>query len=188
MNPSEQAIIAATVAECALRLGRGDLSALGTLYDATAPRLLRFAETLSRNRADAEDALQATMVRVAEKPACLAAADRPWAYFLRIVRNETLKIVSRRKPVQTSSQVEVWAFDDKTSQRDEWRSHVHQALAQLPPKQAEVVVLKIWEEMTFAEIGTVLGESPNTAASRYRYAMSKLAQYLAPLAEEVRDE
>jgi len=48
------------------------------------------------------------------------------------------------------------------------------------------VVLKIWEGMTFAEIAHVLGESPNTAASRYRYALQKLSQYLQPLAEEVR--
>jgi RNA polymerase sigma-70 factor (ECF subfamily) len=46
------------------------------------------------------------------------------------------------------------------------------------------LVLKIWEGMTFAEIAEVLGESPNTAASRYRYALQKLSQHLQPLAEE----
>ena len=52
------------------------------------------------------------------------------------------------------------------------------ALRTLPPEQAEVVVLKIWEDMTFAEIGTVLEESPNTVASRYQYAMAKLSKRL----------
>ena len=42
--------------------------------------------------------------------------------------------------------------------------------------------------MTFAEIAEVLGESPNTAASRYRYALQKLTQYLQPLADEVRSD
>jgi len=49
----------------------------------------------------------------------------------------------------------------------------------LPPEQAEVVALKLWEEMTFAQIGAILEESPNTIASRYKYAMAKLAKRLS---------
>ena len=41
-------------------------------------------------------------------------------------------------------------------------------------RQAEVVVLKIWEEMTFAQIANILEISSSTAASRYRYAIGKL--------------
>lgn len=41
--------------------------------------------------------------------------------------------------------------------------------------------------MTFAEIGEVLGQSPNTAASRYRYALQKLSQHLHAVVEEVRN-
>jgi DNA-directed RNA polymerase specialized sigma24 family protein len=37
--------------------------------------------------------------------------------------------------------------------------------------------------MTFAEIGEILDISPNTAASRYQYAMGKLSQRLMPLRE-----
>ena len=47
-------------------------------------------------------------------------------------------------------------------------------MATLPGEQREVVVLKIWHEHTFEEIGELLGISPNTAAGRYRYAMEKL--------------
>ena len=68
---------------------------------------------------------------------------------------------------------------------DDWREQIQVAVKHLPPEQAEVVVLKIWEELTFAEIAEILGESPNTAASRYRYALEKLSHTLQPLAEEV---
>jgi RNA polymerase sigma-70 factor (ECF subfamily) len=51
-----------------------------------------------------------------------------------------------------------------------------------------VVVLKIWEEMTFAQIGQILDTSPNTVASRYQYAIAKLTRRLAkPLREVHRD-
>ena len=50
---------------------------------------------------------------------------------------------------------------------------------QLPAEQREVVHLKVWEGMTFQEIADLTGESLNTAASRYRYAIEKLRTILA---------
>lgn len=51
---------------------------------------------------------------------------------------------------------------------------LEQALLQLPLDQRDVVALKIDGELTFAEIACVLGINPNTAASRYRYALASL--------------
>ena len=56
-----------------------------------------------------------------------------------------------------------------------------QALARLPVLQREVLVLKIWQELTFDQIGAALGIPPNTAASRYRYALIALRKQLEPL-------
>jgi RNA polymerase sigma-70 factor (ECF subfamily) len=39
-------------------------------------------------------------------------------------------------------------------------------------------VLKIWGELTFAQIATQLGVPPGTVASRYRYALAALRQHL----------
>jgi RNA polymerase sigma-70 factor (ECF subfamily) len=36
------------------------------------------------------------------------------------------------------------------------------------------VVLHVWGQLTFSQIGDLLGVSSNTAASRYRYALAKL--------------
>jgi DNA-directed RNA polymerase specialized sigma24 family protein len=47
-------------------------------------------------------------------------------------------------------------------------------LSKLPAEQREVIVLKIWHEHTFEEIGGLLEVSPNTAAGRYRYGLQKL--------------
>ena len=41
-------------------------------------------------------------------------------------------------------------------------------------EQREVIVLKIWHQYTFEEIGGLLEISPNTAAGRYRYGLQKL--------------
>ena len=50
--------------------------------------------------------------------------------------------------------------------------------AGLPIEQREVLSLKIDGGLTFAEIAAVLGIRPNTAASRYRYALEKLRTLL----------
>ena len=104
------------------------------------------------------------------------------------VRNETLKLgESRRSRSKLVELLRSWASKPKFwfLPDDDWREQVQAAVKRLPPEQAEVVVLKIWEEMTFAEIAEVLGESLNTTASRYRYALEKLSRSLQPLAEEV---
>ncbi len=172
------------VRNCATSLARRGAVALAELFDLVAPRSVRYARALTGNQEDAEDALQAAFVRVALYPEALGDADHPWAYLLRIVRNEALKLIQKRRTGEHQSQaIEAWTED--TSIDFEARQLVQQSLEKLPSSQSEVVMLKIWEGMTFAEIAEVLGESPNTAASRYRYALQKLAHYLQPLAEEV---
>ncbi len=58
------------------------------------------------------------------------------------------------------------------------------ALRTLPLEQRQVVVLKIWEELTFQEIADLLDCSIQTAASRYRYAIQKLMPKLKACHEE----
>lgn len=62
---------------------------------------------------------------------------------------------------------------------DERRLLIEASLRRLPAEQREVLVLKIWAERTFEQIATQLEISPNTAASRYRYALAALRQELS---------
>ncbi|HEY0548818.1 MAG TPA: sigma factor-like helix-turn-helix DNA-binding protein, partial [Verrucomicrobiae bacterium] len=56
----------------------------------------------------------------------------------------------------------------------------------LPTEQRAVAHLKLWEGLTFEVIAETLGISPNTAASRYRYAIDKLRERLRPLYDEIK--
>jgi RNA polymerase sigma-70 factor (ECF subfamily) len=49
----------------------------------------------------------------------------------------------------------------------------------LPEAQREVLTLKFWGGLTFAEVATALGIPPGTAASRYRLALQALRQTLS---------
>ena len=62
---------------------------------------------------------------------------------------------------------------------DERRAAIEEAMKRLPEEQREVLVLKIWGELTFEAIGRELTVSANTVASRYRYALAALRRELA---------
>ena len=97
-----------------------------------------------------------------------------------MVRNESLVILRRKRRwslVGNLSDLLTRRNVDELDQEDTHRA-VWTALRTLPSEQSEVVVLKIWEEMKFIEIGQILDISPATAASRYRYAMEKLEEKL----------
>ena len=167
---------------CAVRMAESGVSALAVLFDLTSRRLVRYAATITRNQHDAEDAVQAALVRVAGHASLLCQADHPWPYLLRMVHNEALVIVRRKRRwslVANLSDLLTRRLVDEVEQEESYRA-VWSALRSLPTDQAEVVVLKIWEDMTFAQIGEILGLSAHTMASRYRYAMEKLSRKLTP--------
>jgi RNA polymerase sigma-70 factor, ECF subfamily len=178
---------AGRVQECIDRLTVGEAEALGALFDLTSHRLVRFAVTLTRHQHDAEDAVQTALVRVADQPKLLGKATCPWAYLLRMVRNEAFVIARRKQRWKTARDltdlVTLRRVDEL--EREETHRAVWAALRTLPPEQAEVVVLKIWEAMTFAQIGQILDTSANTVASRYQYAMAKLTKRLQKQQREV---
>ena len=61
---------------------------------------------------------------------------------------------------------------------------VDTALKTLPQEQREVIVLRVWGQMTFEEAAAALDIPVNTAASRYRYGLARLRQQLQPLGKE----
>ena len=58
------------------------------------------------------------------------------------------------------------------------------ALARLPDSQREVIYLHRFEEMSFAEIGAVLGTSEGAVKLRAFRGYEKLREELAPLLGE----
>jgi RNA polymerase sigma-70 factor (ECF subfamily) len=178
------------VRTCADDMAEGGVAGLAGLFDLTSQRLVRYAATITRNQHDAEDAVQAALVRVARQSSLLSQADQPWPYLLRMVRNEALQIIRRKKRwslFANLSDLLTRRLVDEIEQEESHRA-VWLALRTLPSEQAEVVVLKIWEDMTFAEIGKILEVSTFTAASRYRYAMIKLTNKLSAAHVEIAHE
>ena len=177
-----QAAFEQQVRQRSRELAEDGLSALGALYDLTVQRLVRYASMLTKHQQDAEDAVHTALVRMANAPRRLATADEPWRYLLRVVRNEALLIGRKKRPQIRGdlSDLKSYCRVDELEREESYRA-IWRALRKLPHVQAEIVALKIWESLTFAQIAEVMQLSPNTVASRYRYGMEKLARMLQPL-------
>ena len=150
--------------------------AVAGLFDLTSHRLVRLSTTITRNQHDGEDAVQVCLTAVAACPDRLVDAANPWAYLLQMVRNESLKILRARKRITMVASLADLLIVRRVDEVERAETHhaIWLALRKLPTQQSEVIVLKIWESMTFAEIAACLELSPSTVASQYRYGMRKL--------------
>ena len=107
---------------------------------------------------------------------------QPLHYLYRAIRNTALNY--RR---DHSREVELpsnghWL--EAPSGMEEIGLALQSAIGELPVEQREIIVLRVWGQMTFDEAASALDISPNTAASRYRYGLAKLKERLEPLAKE----
>jgi RNA polymerase sigma-70 factor (ECF subfamily) len=147
--------------------------------DRHGPALLLFARQWSATRADAEDAVQDGFVRFWRTR---ETARDLLPYLYTCVRSAAMDLGRgqrrrvRREQGTGSREVSAFEFPAEQRERD---AAIDVALSQLPGDQREVVVMKIWGGLTFAEIGEALGVSLSTAASRYRYALTRLEQELS---------
>jgi len=144
------------------------------------PGLLLFARQWVRSPTDAEDIVQEAFVKFwrrnhkVDNRALLYAT-------VRSIALDHIRRDSRR------ARREAEAFSDADQSvgpqfefADESQRALAAALDLLPHEQREVLVMKIWNELTFAEIASALEISQNTAASRYRYALSALKKNFQP--------
>jgi RNA polymerase sigma-70 factor (ECF subfamily) len=164
---------------------------LETLYRDHAPALFRFLIRLTGNEAETKDVLQEVFVRVAKSGGLGSDIVSPRSYLFRLAHR--LAIDRHRREETRHRYHEQAGLEPNLSPTPlpnagdaAWlRSTLQGALDALPAEQKAVVLLKIWEELTFAEIAEVLAISANTAASRYRYALDKLQTELRPLSREL---
>jgi len=141
------------------------------LYDRFGRALYRYAVMVLADPAAAADAVQTAFVGLLRKR---APPDSPDRYLRRAVRNECFSALRRRRRDVLATAVPILEAVEAGRGCADERLALERALRLLPPEQREVVHLKVFEGMTFQEIADMTGESINTVASRYRYAIDKL--------------
>lgn len=161
-------------------------------FNQVAPQLVLYARQLVASKSDAEDVVQMAFVRWWRRFPNGDAAHIPLLYAaVRTIALDQRRSDTRRVNREAKSDIAVPhenapAFDPQPGQQ-EIAAIVEKALQDLPGQQREVVTLKLWGNLTFNEIAAMTGESINTIAGRYRYALQALQRKLTPLKEELLD-
>jgi RNA polymerase sigma-70 factor, ECF subfamily len=140
------------------------------VYEKKAAGLILYGRALGLSHGEAEDVLQESflsLLQLERRP------DEPEHYALRTFRNRALNYRRSRWRRWTRELESRRWFERETDESDAERQAM-QALAALPREQREVIVLKIWNGLTFEAIGRLFALSPNTVAGRYRYGLNKL--------------
>jgi RNA polymerase sigma-70 factor, ECF subfamily len=149
-------------------------------FSELAPGLILFARQWVRSVADAEDVVQDAFVRFWRRE--LSVRNRSLLYSA--VRSAALDLIRKdsrraRREVAAFSETDQ-VVEPQFEQLDDSQRELVAAMDRLPCEQREVLVMKIWNDLTFAEIAAAIGISQNTAASRYRYALGSLKKTLQP--------
>ena len=146
-------------------------SEIESLYRQYGAALLLFASAITGDRGRAQDAVHHVFLRMIEDGNLGHATDKK-AYLFACVRNAVLNESKRQQRNSVLDPESAW-FDPPL--RDYAAElNLRRALCALPEDQREVIVLHTWGDLTFTQIADLLDVSPNTAASRYRYALAKL--------------
>jgi RNA polymerase sigma-70 factor (ECF subfamily) len=152
-------------------------------YEAKAAALILYGRALGLGHGEAEDVLQETFLALMQKSEL---PREPEHYCLRTFRNRALNY-KRSLWRRLTRELESQSWFEKEDHESPAECKAMAQLAALPAEQREVIVLKIWNQCTFDEIGALLDISPNTAAGRYRYGLQKMKSQLEGASYE-RDE
>lgn len=173
-----------------LRARRGDAEAQEELARRHRRAAFLLALQLLGNHDDAMDVAQDAMLRFFAK---IHRFDpkrpvRPWLY--RIVRNRVYDLHRRRKLRRHDSldyvdeegrRFEVADLEvdlERDASRAQLRRHLWLALGELSERQREIMVLRDYQDLSYAEIAQALGIPIGTVMSRLHAARKRLRQIL----------
>jgi len=144
------------------------------------------AYSVTGNKDDAEDVLQTVFLKLIDRGRTLEFTTNPKGYLYRAAVNEALLLFRRRKQrAQSGEDVETRAnpAGDHIRGQENMRDRLLEAIGQLPPQQAEILLLWADHGYTDAEIAAMVGKARGAVAVTLHRARAKVKELMG-FAEE----
>lgn len=168
-----------TDAELVRRARSGDRQGFAALVERHRASLERFAVRLLGERAEAEEALQDTLVRAWGALAQCSEPDRVRGWLFRILVNRCRTRLARRSPAVLGREGEAaLALAAAPPADDGWREELGRALARLADEQREAFLLKHVEAFSYEEMAELTGTSVPALKMRVNRACAALRHEL----------
>lgn len=171
---------------------QGDARAFAEFLDCYGGQVHRLARRFTRSEADAEDLTQEIFVDLCRSVLSFRGEAALSTYVYRVAMNHCLKHRSRQRPESLPLDEALLPHDAAVSGRDspaaadparhvarqEMKSRIDAALADLSPEHRDVVVLHELHGLTYAECAQVFGVPVGTVKSRLSNAFRRLRDRL----------
>jgi RNA polymerase sigma-70 factor (ECF subfamily) len=169
-------------AELLSRIAEGDQSAIRQFVTLKLPRLLALGVRMLGNRAEAEDMAQETFVRVWNIAATWQANDAKidtWMH--RVALNLCYDKLRGRKDYSNDEipeQIDPALIPEQRLEESQKSNEVTNALAMLPTRQREALVLQYYQEFSNSEAAKLMGTSVEALESLLSRARRNLRALL----------
>lgn len=176
-----------------LRIKRGDVHLMGTLFERYGQRMFTYFLRNTGSRADSEDLLQLLFERMLRYRETYRAEAKFTTWMYQVASNLRADYYKdRNKEVDKMKAFKMERDDPPKSRMSELTDEtsikqdiLKRALSQLPDDQREVLVLGKYEGLRYKEVGRILGCSEGAVKVRIYRAMNELRKICREIAEEL---
>ncbi|MCD6301895.1 MAG: sigma-70 family RNA polymerase sigma factor [Anaerolineae bacterium] len=171
------------------RAARGDMDAFGEIVERYRLRVLRTAHGIVGSSDEAEDIAQEVFVKAWQAIDTFRPGGSLASWLYRITTNAAIDATRRRRPQVALDDIAPPLSSQHTERSildAEEAARVQQAIQNLPPASRAALVLREYEQLSYAEIADVLNIPMGTVMSRLHYARQALKKALS--SQEGRDD
>ena len=165
-----------------IEAARTDSDAFARLYDSTAPEVYRFAFSLTRDHARAEDVTSEVYKRALTRLDRYEHRGKPFIAWLvtiarNLVRDDARRHGARHSPLMDHDcPIDTWPGDGLASVEE--RQALHAAIDRLPAVQQRVIVLRYGREWSVREVASELGKSDAAVKQLSYRAVNRLRELM----------
>ena len=152
----------------------GELVAMERLIEACRPDLRRYA-ALNCRAADAEDAVQESLLIMVRQIGELRSVAALARWLFQLVKRECLRLARHTLPEADPAGIEAIAARPRD---EDLRLDIALAIQSLPDLYREIIVLRDFEELSIAEIAARLDMAPATVKTRIHRGRQMVREHL----------
>jgi RNA polymerase sigma-70 factor, ECF subfamily len=165
------------------RIREGDAGAFDEVVRLHRLAVYRVARRMTGSHEEADEVAQETFVRAWRSFDGFRGESRLRTWMIRIAVNVSRSVRARRAPVvdlaEAGDPSDAAESAESAASRRQAGARVRAAVATLPPRQREVVTLKIFSDMTYEDVAAAMGLTVGAVKAHFHQAVANLRRRMS---------